>query len=354
MVHLATALGPEYHSEAGLVRDRWLGTVLRSRGVPVTMLRSGSERDFAILANLVRLIRERQVTILHAHEFFMNTVGLVASRLTGIPLVATVHEKNYYPDRFRRRAAYRLVGRFAGQMIAVSENLKRFLTAQIAIPASRIKVIPNGVSIHEKPSQEKVSALRTNLGLDEYRQVVGTVGRLHPKKGQRYLIEGAVHILRRFPRTVFLIVGDGALREELEAHAHKLGIASHTIFLGHREDVYQILAICDVFVLPSLSEGMPLALLEAMGAAVPSVASRFDGVNEVVEDGKTGLLIPPGDSHALAENIIRLLEDRALAKQIGESAREVVANRFSLERMVRDYRELYAALLNERNGGVHV
>ena len=128
MVQLAGGLGSEYRSEAALIRDSWLGTALHMRGVPVKMLRHKSQgsfwklRDVATLRDLVRVIRERRVAILHTHEFFMNTVGLVASLSTGVPLVATVHGKNYYADRFRRRVAYRLVGRFAGQMIAVSEK----------------------------------------------------------------------------------------------------------------------------------------------------------------------------------------------------------------------------------------
>ncbi len=350
MVNLAAGLGPEYFSEAALIRDSWIGMALRRRGIPVTMLRDGSEGSFAILRNLVRLIRKRQVAILHTHEFFMNTVGLVASRLTGVPLLATVHGRNYYPDRFRRRIAYRLVGRFAERMVAVSEDVRRFLAERIGIPRIRMRVIPNGVALHEEPSQETVSALRRSLGLDQHSEVVGTIGSLYPVKGHSHLIHAAFHVIRRHPRVIFLIVGRGGLRETLEAQARHLGVAHQLRFLGQREDVRELLAVCDVFVLPSLSEGMPLSLLEAMAAGVPPVATRVGGMAEVIEDGKTGLLVPPADSNALAESIVILLEDRKLAKDIGKSAREVAASRFSLTRMVQAYQEIYRELFREPAG----
>jgi glycosyltransferase involved in cell wall biosynthesis len=347
MVHLAAGLGSEYRSEAALIRDSWLGTALQKRGVPVTMLRSGFEGSFATLRNLMKLIRQRRVAILHTHEFFMNTLGLVASRLTGVPVVATVHGKNYYSERFRRRLAYRLVGRSAGQMVAVSDDVREFLVEQVGIPSNRIRVVRNGVPVNGQSSHERLSTLRERLGLDQNARVVGTVGSLYPVKGHKYLIDAAVHVVRRCPDVTFLIVGRGRLREELEAQASGLGVAPYIRFLGHRDDVRDLLDVCDAFVLPSLSEGMPLALLEAMAAGVPTVATRVGGVGEVLEDGKSGLLVPPGESHAVAESLVTLLEDRTLATEIGEFAREVVARRYSLEGMVQAYQEVYAGIIRK-------
>ncbi len=344
LVHLAAGLGPEYRSEATLIRDSWLGRILQGRGVPVTMLQYTSHRVSATLWDLVKLIRVRGVAVLHTHEFFMNTLGLMASRLTGVPLVATVHGKNYYADRVLRRIAYRLVGRFAGRLVTVSEENRRFLAERVGIPHSRVQVIPNGVPLDEKASESRISALRSRLGLNHHNQIVGTVGSLYPVKGQGYLIDAAREVLHRFPHAVFLIVGRGRLLEELEAHAARLGIASHVRFLGHCEDVRDLLSVCDIFVLPSLSEGMPLALLEAMAAGVPAVATRVGGVGEVIEDRKTGLLVPPGDSHALADGMMTLLENWPLARELGEAARQMVASRFSLTGMVQAYQDIYSEL----------
>ena len=353
MVHVADGLGAAYHSEVALIRDSWLGTALRRRGIPVTMVRSGSEGTFATLRNLVRLIRQRRVTILHTHEFFMNTVGLAASWLTGIPLVATVHGKNYYSERFRRRLAYRLVGKFAGQMVAVSDDVRDFLGQQVGIPKRRIRVVSNGVPVDEKSSDERLETLRESLGLNGHIRVIGTVGSLYPVKGHKFLIDAAVHVIRRCPDVTFLIVGRGRLREELETQARSLGVDPYIRFLGHRDDVRDLLGLFDVFVLPSLSEGMPLALLEAMAAGVPAVATRVGGVGEAIEDGKTGLLVPPGDSHLLTESIMKLLQDRTLARKMGESAQDVVVRRFSLTGMVQTYQEIYAGLIrNSEDVGV--
>ncbi len=350
VVHLASGLGPEYRSEAALIRDSWLGMALRKRGIPVTMLGGGPHGSLDTLRDLLRVIRDRQVAVLHTHEFFMNTVGVFASWLTRVPVVATVHGKNYYPDRFRRRAAYRLVGKLAGQVVAVSEDVRRFLAERIGIPVARIRVVPNGVPVDEEPSQEQVSALRTSLDLDQQSTVVGTVGSLYPVKGHAHLIDAATLVLRRFPRAVFLIAGRGGLQEELQAQTRQLGIAHHFRFPGYRDDVRQLLALFDVFVLPSLSEGMPLALLEAMAAGVPCVATTVGGVNEIVEDAKTGMLVPPADAQALAESVVTLLQDRALAFAMGENARKTVASRFSLTGMVKAYQEIYTTLLRKRDG----
>lgn len=345
MVSLAAELGSEYRSEAGLIRDNWIGSALRARRVPVTMLRHDPHGSFATLGDLLRLIREKEVAILHTHEFFMNTLGLVASRLSGVPLVATVHGESYYPDRLRRRLAYRLVGRFAGQMVAVSEHIQRLLIEGIGIHPTRVRVVPNGVASHPVLPGAKLDEIRKGLGLDPQAKVVATVGSLYPVKGHRYLLEGAVEVIRRWPDVMFLIIGRGTCREDLQVQARRLGVADHFQFLGQREDVPRLLAISDAFALPSLSEGMPLALLEAMAGGVPAVATNVGGVAEVLENGKSGLLVPPGDSSALAKAILSLLEDEEQARSMGETARKVAENRYSLMHMVQAYETIYKMLI---------
>jgi len=344
LVHLAAGLGPDYRSEAALIRDRWLGGTLRERGVPVTMLRYASRGFGVTLRDLVRLIRTRGVALVHTHEFFMNTLGLMASWVTGVPLVATVHGRNYYADRARRRVAYRSVARFAGRFVTVSEANKLFLAERTGISLRRIQVIPNGVPLDDGVPTAALSGLRESLGLGYHHQVVGTVGSLYPVKGHRYLIEGARSVLDRCPHAVFLIVGQGGLREELEAQAAQLGIAAQVRFLGHREDVRELLSILDLFVLPSLSEGMPLALLEAMAAGVPAIATRVGGTTEVIDDGRTGTLAAPGDRRVLPAAITTLLETPRPANAIGQAARQAVAARFSLAGMVQAYERVYSEL----------
>src|SRR5262249_49773077 len=216
---------------------------------------------------------------------------------------------------------------------------------QAGIPPGRIEVIPNGVPLDAKTPAAALSVLRESLDIDQHHRVVGTVGSLYPVKGHKYLIDAMPSVLGRFPDTVFVIVGQGGLRDELEAHAVRLGLASHLRFLGHREDIQNILSICDIFVLPSLSEGMPLALLEAMAAGLPAVATGVGGVVEVLDDRQTGLVIPPRASDALADKVITLLSDPPLAKELGEAAQHLVAGRFSLDGMVRAYESVYSELI---------
>ena len=145
-----------------------------------------------------------------------------------------------------------------------------------------------------------------------------------------------------------MIVGSGGCQEELKSQADRLGIAPYVRFLGYRDDVPDLLALCDIFTLPSLSEGMPLALLEAMAARVPPVATRVGGVHEVIEHGYTGLLVRPGDSGGLAESIVTLLDNPTLARKIGESAQQLVTTRYSLKRMLTTYQDIYSELTDTR------
>jgi glycosyltransferase involved in cell wall biosynthesis len=351
MVHLAAGLSPRYLSEAALIRDGWLAAAFRERNIPVTLLRYScggfaAIRDLITLLDILKLVRKKQVAIIHTHEFFMNTLGFLASIISGVPLVATVHGKNYYAERVRRRFAYRLVGRFAGQMVAVSEDIRRFLHEKVGVAFTQVRFVPNGVPFHQQPPGAKLLALRHTLALEPDSRVIISVGNLYPVKGHKYLIDAAWLVTRRFPRALFLVVGQGQLREQLEEYARQRGVGGHIRFLGHRDDVQDLLALSDVFVLPSLSEGTPLALLEAMAAGLPSVASRVGGVGEVIENGKTGFLVSPGDSGELADGIATLFQDARQTKIMGQCARERVAQRFSLVSMLGSYQEIYELLLS--------
>ncbi len=354
LVHLASGIAPDFRSHAALLREGWLAASLRRHGVPVTLLRYGRDRaparlrSLATLQDVLRLVRGERVALLHTHEFFMNLLGLLVSRATGIPQVATVHGKNYYGDRWRRRAIYRLVGRFTGALVAVSEDIGAFLADRVGVAPGHIRVVPNGVPLPPAASRERILRGRRDLGVEDDAPVVIAVGSLYPVKGHVHLVEAARAILDRVPRAQILLVGGGGLRESLEARARANGVADRVRLLGHRDDVADLLALSDVFVLPSLSEGTPLALLEAMAAGLPAVASRVGGVGAVIEPGITGILVPPADSHALAEGITGLLEDRDRARAMGRAAREAVGRRFSSAAMLGAYQALYRRLLEPR------
>jgi glycosyltransferase involved in cell wall biosynthesis len=296
--------------------------------------------DWRWVNRVKRLLREERVDLIHAHEFDANVQGTFAAALAGIPLVATIHGKNYFWEKYRRRLAYRWVSRHA-VMVAVSQNLKEFVIEKVGINQNRLRVIYNGVDALPPCENEDVSECRKELGLPESDRVVGVVGNLYPVKGHQYLIEGIPSILKKCPNTSFLFAGRGQLETELKAQVNRLGLDRRVHFLGLRQDVARILALLDVFVLPSLSEGLSMAILEAMIAGKPVVATEVGGNPELVLNGQSGFLVPPRDSQALATSVTTLLINRQQAIQFAEEGKRRAEGQFSLDTMVKTYQSLY-------------
>jgi len=233
-------------------------------------------------------------------------------------------------------------------VIAVARRVRDFAVKSIGVPSEKLVVIYNSVEISEYQGGVDVARIREELEIDPAHTVVGTVSRLDEAKGIRYFLQAVPEVLIRNSEVSFLIVGAGSQRRELERLARDLDIESRVIFAGYRPDVVKMLAIMDVFVLPSLYEGFPNAVLEAMAIAKPVVATRVGGTPEAVEDGVTGLLVPPRDPKALAEAIIALLQDRERAEAMGQAGRERVERYFSAERMVQETEALYEELIREK------
>jgi glycosyltransferase involved in cell wall biosynthesis len=222
-----------------------------------------------------------------------------------------------------------------------------FAARVIRIRPDRLLVIPNGISLEDVPPADPAEA-RAILGLSADTLVMGTVGRLQPVKGTRYLLEAFTQLAAVHEDVVLLLVGDGPERASLQVLAQQLGIAKSVRFLGDRQDVSRCLHTMDVFVLPSIWEGMPNAALEAMAVGLPVVATAAGGTPEVVVDGVTGLLVPPRDPDALARAVARLLRDSDLRRTMGQAGRVRAKQRFSIEETVRRTEELYTTLLKEK------
>jgi glycosyltransferase involved in cell wall biosynthesis len=305
--------------------------------------------DLGWLRRFGRLVRDRGVGLIHAHEFGANTYGTLAGRLARVPVVTTVHGQSYYADCRRRRLAYRVVSR-AAVMVAVSEDIKRFVVERAGVSASRVRVVHNGIDAVRPVSAEERARLRTDLGIRDGERVVAVVGSLYGVKGHQYLLQGAPVVLETCPSTVFLIAGRGDCGAALKEQARSLGIDERVRFLGFRQDVSALLAICDVFVLPSLSEGLSIAILEAMAAAKPVVTTRVGGNPELVVDGETGILVEPADARGLASAVTRILADPAEARRLGENGLSRVRSRFTMGKMVREYEAIYDAALKSFAG----
>lgn len=343
---LASSLDQKrFRSVVCLFRPGWLHDSCREAGLSTHVINMAGALDLNWARSFSRLIRQEEIAVIHAHEFTANTYGSVMGRILGVPVVATVHGKNYYGDQLKRRMAYRYVSR-SGKMIAVSENLKQFIVENVGIAPGRLQVIYNGVDVNYVPPADHVEAVRRELDLAHWDHVIGTVGSLYPVKGHIYLIRALPAILKDFPNTLLLFAGRGDLEHELKAEVERLKLESHVRFLGMRNDVPVILSMMEVFILSSLSEGLSMALLEAMAAALPVVATRVGGNPELVVEGDTGLLILQEDPQAIADAVGKMLRDRNKAVEMGRRGRRQVEGRFSFAQMIESYQQCYEEVLS--------
>lgn len=331
----------QYRSIVCLHEDGWLNVQLQKLGFETLIVPQNCSFDGRWLLSIISLIKKRKIDLMHAHEFAMNVYGSMASAMTGIPIVTTVHGKNYYWEKWRRRLAYRFASK-QSTMIAVSEDIRKFLIDKVGVKSGRVITIYNGIDTEAYfPDSQLRNSIRQKLRISETQAVIGTVGSLFAVKGHTYLLKAASIVTKTYPESVFLIAGGGDLLGQLRVEANQLGIGNNVIFLGPREDIPALLQDMDIFILPSLSEGLPLSVLEAMACAKPVVATDVGGIPEVIVDGQSGLLVPPGNSQALAEKILELLKNRSLADKLGNAGSLRVRKDFSFENMWIRYQKLY-------------
>ncbi len=301
--------------------DVELSRLFEAKGVSLRHL--GRHRlDPRTIAPLVRIIREEEIDVLHLTGYGASNFGRIAAALTGIPAIVHVTD-HYYP--WYQHVADRLLARWTTAVIAVSNSVARdspmFRSGRLA---DRVTVIQNAIDLEEfAPVDAAVSRrLRGALGIRPEQLVVGYVGRLHEEKGLLHLLEAAPAILRAVPDACLLLVGDGPQRDELHERVRRLGLERNVIFEGFRTDVAAVLSMLDVVVLPSLTEGFPNVALEAMAVGRAIVASRVEGIEEIVAHERTGLLVSPANPRELAEAIVRLLEQPAERARLAGNARE--------------------------------
>jgi glycosyltransferase involved in cell wall biosynthesis len=306
--------------------------------------------DLRVLPRLAGLVRREGIDLIQTHMDLADYYGAVAARLTGTRLVSIRQNA----DEFRTRRTWKrppflllehLSYAAADAVVAVSDGLVDFLAQAEGLPRHKTIVIPNGVDESLAARAPDQVAARRALGLEGCGPLVGTVGRLAEQKGQIYLMRAFPEILRERPDARLLLAGEGPERPRLEEEARRLGLDGRVIFLGQREDIPTVLAALDLFAFPSLWEGMPMALLEAMLLERPVVAARGVGVDEAVTDGVTGLLVAPRDSAATAGALLRLLRDPREAARLGEAARRRVLDRYALGRVATEFDRLYRRVL---------
>jgi len=331
-----------------LLKEGWLLDQLGARGLTTHVVPLARTADPAWVRVMRKLVRDERVDVLHAHEFYMNSYFALLARLERLPAVTTVHGKNYSSDRWYRRAAYRAVARNS-RMIAVSDGIADFLHEAIGVPRERLTTIRNGIDCDAFASRPSVRIeARAELGLADGQPVIGCLGNLYPVKGHTHLIDAAAGICAQYPDAVFLFAGRGHMLDSLQRQTTALGLERNVRFLGFREDSTRLLMAMDIFAMPSLSEGLPLSLLEAMAAGKAIVASAVGGIPEVIHDRQSGLLVPSGNAPELQRAILSLLADPALARDMAQRARAKVVADFNLATMTSTYENLYDELGGRR------
>jgi len=328
---------------------------IEARGLPINeypVRHLYGPQAFAQELRFARSLRRRRVQIVHTYNFYPNVFAIPAARLAGTPVViASIRDTGPYLTPLQRHAQ-RIVCRLAHHVLVNADAVKRWLVED-GYRADRVTVIRNGLDLRRFLPPGADGSLHQEIGLPARAPLVAMLSRLEHKKGVEDFLDAAARIASTRDDAYFLIIGDNGFehrreyRRQLETRAERLGLARRVVFLGFRLDVPRLLSQVAVSVLPSLSEGLSNTLLESMAAGVPVVATRVGGNPEIVEDGRTGWLVPPGDPDAIARAITSLLDDRERAEAFSRRARERVAEQFSLERMVRETEGFYEHMLDE-------
>ena len=302
--------------------------------------------------DLARLLAGKKIDILHTHGGVAGLFGRRAARAARTPVVVhTLHGIHYLHYRNPAlRLAYigleRFLSRTTSAVVCVSEADLALARKFRLAPEDRLRLIRNGVALFEKYEAEaRVRVLDELCVRLKFRSpVVGTVARLHRQKGVVYFIRAAEIVVRTNPSATFVVVGGGPLEKKIQDEVARRGLGGRVILAGERADAFDLMTVFDVFVLPSLWEGLPLVLIEAAGLGKPIVATDIDGSREIIRDGDTGLLVPPADPEALAGAILRLAGDADLRRRLAEKARTEIPPAFSLKGMVARTERLYLDL----------
>lgn len=350
MINLAEALQTlDCESVLGLFRnsqnpcDREVARLAAGAGLPVEIISCRGSVDLHALEQIKDCIRRHRLELVHSHGVKTDLYGYLAARATCVPIVATYHcslkvSRIRLKWRWYRAADLLLLRRF-DKVIAVSEAICAGLRDS-GIRGARLGQIRNGVNVAVSPAEPAADIRSAG------RAIVGFVARLIPEKGPEHFLRAAKRVLQTFPDTTFYLVGSGPHRPALESLARELQIAGHVVFAGLRQDMPAVYAALDIMALPSLSEGLPMTVLEALAAGRAVVATAVGGIPSVIRDGETGLLIPPADSDALAGAIERLLRAPELRKKVGQCGRRLVEEQFSSNVMAKEYLAIYADLLS--------
>ncbi len=326
-----------------------IGRDIEAMGIEVFSLNKLKHRfDWTIVRDIKNLIGENDIKIVRTHQYHANLYGRLAAKKTKVPcVVASVHNVYTRDRKIHRRVINRYLVRYTDKVVAVSEEVKKHIIKYDGLSEEKVKVIHNGVDV-KRFSDANGKRIRSELRISPEVPIVGTIGRLTYQKGQRYLIDALATLKYKFPQLILLIVGDGPLRNELEDYADSLGTGKNVRFLGTRRDIPDLLSAMDIFVLPSLWEGLVNALLEAMAAGNAVIATDIPPIREIIDTDNIGILVPTENSSSIVASIDLLLHNRLLEKDYGKSAKERARSIFNIDTTVNKYTELFEDILGNK------
>ena len=301
------------------------------------------------LFKLLRIIKSREIDIIHTHLTDSSIYGVIAGKILGKPVIVTIHNniimpyKRWAPIRnWLRKKATKAMFSQAAVVIGVGDDIGKSMREQgLLSERTPIAIILNGVDYDKFAQPRNVEQIRESLELPSGSKVISCVSRLEISKGQTYLIQATARLKEKFPLLRVLLVGDGSLLQELQEQAKQAGVLEQVRFLGRRSDVPEILAASDIFVLPSIHEGVPLVVLEAMASQKPVVATNIPGTRELIADGDDGFLVTAKDDVSLAERIDELLSNPDFANSMGKTAQAKVERQFTAKMMVKKVETVY-------------
>src|SRR4030043_290427 len=351
-VELSKSLKKAYHCEPilGIIRNAYnpheeISEEADRNDIPYALFACRSQLDLKLVFSVRKFIKTNRIDIIHCHGYKSNFYGLLASK-GQVPSVTTNH--NWLTAHWKLKTYCFLDSlwiRFFDRIVAVSNEVKEEML-KYKIPGEKIRVIDNGISLERFEKRAETRKMKTLLGFEEKTRVIGTEGSLVIEKGHIYLLEAARQILDVVKDLKFLIIGDGPLQKALEEKSKELGIKKDIIFMGQRKDIPELLMAMDIFVLPSIKEGLPVALLEAMAAKRPIVATRVGAIPRVIESKDIGILVEPKDISGLRDVLASPIDDPERMKLLARGGFGRVSMDFSSDEMCKHFLGLYKEITN--------
>jgi len=331
-----------------LKKGGFFANKLAKEGIDVKILHISTSRNPLSIYKLYKLLKSHKFDIIHTHAYSAGTIGRISAFLAGIPVIISHNQNVYdYYNRYYHFVEW-LLSHITDGIICVSDIVKKFTNETQRINANKLITIHNGIDSVCSVDEKDTSGLKKELGIPINYSVMGTIAQFSEKKGLGYLIKSASILLEHRKDINFLLVGKGALKEELKILCVNLKVEKNVIFAGERSDIPEILSLIDIFVLPSIREGLPLAVLEAMDCGKAIIATNVGGIPEVIKDGVSGILVSPKDPEALHSAMNELLDDRGKMEKMGYEGKKICGKNFSSKAMVDRVEELYDKLVNEK------